>query len=144
MKGTSPDAERRDLIASLSHRNRQVEMMDDPALDPAEHRRALKGLSLLNRVSRSSCIVWQPIHALGRGLQSDRLRVLDIGSGAGDVLLGLWKLASRCQWKLDLQGIDISDRAIAYAKDRAGRQALGLSTHSSTRWKIHCLWAMTC
>ena len=74
---------------------------------------------MLNWASRSSRIVWQPIHALGHGLRIDRFRVLDIGSGAGDVLLGLWKLASRYRWKLDLHGIDISERAIAYARDRS-------------------------
>jgi SAM-dependent methyltransferase len=93
-------------------------MMDNPGLDPAEHLRALAGLSWLNWASRSPRIVWQPIHALGQSLRMDRLRVLDIGSGAGDVLLGLWKLASRYRWELDLHGIDISERAIAYARDR--------------------------
>ena len=119
-------------------------MMDDPGLDPAEHLRALKGLSLLNWASRSSRIVWQPIHALGQSLRIDQLRVLDIGSGAGDVLLGLWKLASRYRWELDLNGIDISERAIAYARDRSRTAGAGLSTLDSTCWKIHCLWAMTC
>jgi SAM-dependent methyltransferase len=94
-------------------------MMDDPGLDPEMHLHALAGLSRLNWVSRSPRIVWQPIHALGQRLRADRIRVLDIGSGAGDVLLGLWKLASRHRWKLDLRGVDISERAISYARDRS-------------------------
>jgi SAM-dependent methyltransferase len=105
-------------MASIDHRGCETEIMDDPGLDAAEHFRALEGLSRLNWASRSARLVWQPIHALSRDRRGDRLRVLDIGSGAGDVLLGLWKRASRYRLQLDLHGVDISKRAVAYARAR--------------------------
>jgi len=105
-------------MALLHARSREPEMMDNPDLDGAEHVQALLGLSRLNSASFSQRIVWRPIHALAKDLRIDRLRVLDVGSGAGDVLLGLWKMAQRHRLALDLQGVDISGRAVAYARSR--------------------------
>ena len=91
--------------------------MDDPDLDAVEHFQALQGLSRLNRVSGSSRIVWKPIRELSQRLGTDRLRILDIGTGAGDVLIGLWKYARRFRLQLELRGTDISERAIRYATE---------------------------
>jgi 2-polyprenyl-3-methyl-5-hydroxy-6-metoxy-1,4-benzoquinol methylase len=103
----------------LDERKREVELMDDPNLDQAEHLNALQGLSRLNWASRSTCIVWQPIRELSRRLEARRLCVLDVGLGAGDVLLGLWSTARRRRLDLELHGMDISGRAIQYARERS-------------------------
>lgn len=89
--------------------------MDDPALDPAEHRRALGGLRRINAVSRTAA-------GLGRVLERrwaaelDRpRRILDIACGGGDVVIVLQRRAQRkgLPWRFD--GCDISPTAVASA-----------------------------
>jgi SAM-dependent methyltransferase len=108
-------------IENLAHRHREAELMDDPDLDSARHDAALRGLSRLNRLSLSTQIVWQPIFRLARQLGTDRLRVLDIATGAGDLLLGLWKRTRAAKLQLDLHGVDISPRALDFARQRSQR-----------------------
>ena len=52
----------------LARRDRQPELMDDPALDPAEHRVALAALARINRISRSAGILWPAVKELARFL----------------------------------------------------------------------------
>jgi 2-polyprenyl-3-methyl-5-hydroxy-6-metoxy-1,4-benzoquinol methylase len=95
--------------------------MDDPGLDPAEHRRALAGLARLNAWSRSAAILWPAIRALAES--ADRaVRVLDVATGAGDVPIALCQRAQRSGVLLELLGCDVSPIAVAEAQARA-RQA---------------------
>jgi len=52
-------------------------------------------------------------------LHADRLRVLDIATGAGDVPCVLWRKAERTGLKLEIHGIDFSPRSIEFARQRA-------------------------
>lgn len=104
----------------LNRRNRKPELMDQPGLDPAEHRRALDGLRRINRVSRSSRILWEPILRLSRKLGGRPLRVLDVATGGGDLPLDLWRYG-RHSAALSLAGCDISDVAVAAARAAAER-----------------------
>ena len=70
------------MLAELSQRDRQAEVMDQPGLDPGRHAHALAGLARLNAWSRSSAIVWSAIRPLAIEQASRPLRVLDIASGA--------------------------------------------------------------
>lgn len=99
----------------------EPELMDDPQLAPAAHERALRGLARLNWLSRSPDILWPPIAALARRLQRDQLRLLDVASGAGDIPLRLWQRARRHRIDLQVQGIDVSPQAIAFARRRAAQ-----------------------
>ena len=103
----------------LSRRQCEPEVMDDPGLDPQRHVAALRGLTRLNGLSASGRIVWASIARLARQRNMDRLRVLDVASGAGDIPLGLWQTARRANLKLDLHGVDISPQAIDFARNRA-------------------------
>lgn len=98
------------------------EIMDDPHLAVAAHHRALRDLARLNRLSRSAEILWPPIRALARRLRQDRLRVLDVASGAGDVALRLWGRARRCGIELEITGLDVAPRAVEFARRRAERR----------------------
>jgi 2-polyprenyl-3-methyl-5-hydroxy-6-metoxy-1,4-benzoquinol methylase len=98
------------------------EVMDDPRLAADAHRRALRALARLNRLSRSPEILWPPIRALARRLRQDRLRVLDVASGAGDVALRLWRLARCSGIALEITGLDVAPRAVEFARRRAERR----------------------
>jgi 2-polyprenyl-3-methyl-5-hydroxy-6-metoxy-1,4-benzoquinol methylase len=93
--------------------------MDDPTLDRQRHFAALAGLARLNGLSASANIVWSPIVQLARQLKVNRLRVLDVATGAGDLPLRLWHKARRANLQLDLHGIDISPHALEFARQRA-------------------------
>ena len=102
------------------NRDLQPEVMDDPALEPGRHRRALRGLARLNLFSGSARILWPSIEALARR-ETRPLRVLDLASGAGDVPLGLWRRAVRSGLKLEILGVDVSLHAVRFARENAER-----------------------
>ena len=47
------------------------------------------------------------------------MRVLDVATGAGDIPLALWRKAQRAGLKLEIHGIDISERALEFARQKA-------------------------
>jgi 2-polyprenyl-3-methyl-5-hydroxy-6-metoxy-1,4-benzoquinol methylase len=104
---------------SLAVRDLRPEWMDQPDLEPRLHCQALVGLARINAVSGSLRIVWKPIRQLmeDEGLRS--LSILDIGSGAGDLTIGLWHKARRCGLEARVVGCDVSRVAIGYARQRA-------------------------
>jgi SAM-dependent methyltransferase len=104
----------------LRQRLRSPEIMDQPDLDPRQHVAALGGLARINFWSHSAGILWPPLKALARQLGRP-LRVLDVGSGAGDVSIRLERRARRAGIDLDLEGCDISPVAVEYARDCATR-----------------------
>lgn len=104
---------------ALRHRDRRPELMDDPALDPAAHRLALAGLARLNRVSRSAAAVWPAVRRLAAEVPGRPLKVLDVATGSGDVLLDLVREARRAGLALDAAGCDLSPVAVAAATEAA-------------------------
>lgn len=104
---------------SLAHRHRQPELMDDPALDPVEHRRALAGLARINSLSGSAKVLWPALRKLARELNRP-LRVLDIATGSGDVPLALRRFAEKERLPITFAGCDLSEVAIEVAKRTSG------------------------
>lgn len=109
------------ILTSLRARARIPELMDDPAIDPAEHRQALEGLRRLNRASDSAGTLWPEIADLSARLGRP-LKVLDVATGSGDVPRGLLRRAARRGVALEIAGCDISPTAL----DEAARQAPGV------------------
>ena len=72
------------FLSRLRLRERIPELMDDPAIDPTEHRRALAALARINRVTNSAGVLWPVIPVLARELNR-AVRVLDVATGSGDV-----------------------------------------------------------
>jgi 2-polyprenyl-3-methyl-5-hydroxy-6-metoxy-1,4-benzoquinol methylase len=106
-------------LPDITHRHREAELMDDPALDEAEHRAALRGLRRVNQLSRTAAALWGPIHRLANTPGHGPVSVLDIATGSGDVPIALARRAARDNVKLLVAACDVSERAIAMAKDRA-------------------------
>jgi len=105
----------------LVHRHRRPEIMDAPDLPPARLVETLKGLSLVNLVTRSSRLMWPDLKATARRHPDRPIRVLDVACGGGDVLLTLWRASRRAGLRVDFAGCDLSATAVAYAKEEAVR-----------------------
>jgi len=108
----------------LRQRHREPEEMDDPAIATDRLHGALAGLKRLNIASASARIVWPPIKRLARQTK-ERVRVLDIATGAGDIPIALSRRAKRAGLNLEIHGIDISPRSIDFARRQA--EAAGAS-----------------
>lgn len=93
--------------------------MDDPALDPRQHRQALAGLRRVNWFSGSARIVWRPIRRWARVHRHAPLRILDLASGGGDVAVGLWRRAQRAGVAVQILGLERSALALEVARERA-------------------------
>jgi 2-polyprenyl-3-methyl-5-hydroxy-6-metoxy-1,4-benzoquinol methylase len=103
----------------LLHRDRQPELMDDPALDSERHRHALRGLRRVNLFSRSTAILWPAIQKVARANPDRPVRIVDIASGGGDVVLGLAAKAARSRVQVEIDGCDISQLAVEHATELA-------------------------
>jgi 2-polyprenyl-3-methyl-5-hydroxy-6-metoxy-1,4-benzoquinol methylase len=107
---------------ALETRVLRPELMDDPALDASEHRRALRALSRLNRVSRAGAILWSRVRELAAAPGHPPVRLLDIATGSGDVPVELACRARREGIPISVSGVDISPCAIEEARARAARE----------------------
>ncbi len=111
------------MPTSLQHRVLLPELMDDPQLDRNEHRKALKGLARINRISDSVGLLMPGIKraaAIQRDQNPDRrLRILDLACGSGDVLLGIKKRIMAVGLNVEVVGVDISKTAVDQARHNA-------------------------
>jgi 2-polyprenyl-3-methyl-5-hydroxy-6-metoxy-1,4-benzoquinol methylase len=123
------------VLPGLARRERIPERMDDPGLDPAEHRRALAGLARLNWFSGSVGVLWPAIHALAREQSGRAVRVLDVACGSGDVPVGLCRKAKQAGVPLAADGCDISEVAVETATRSATKEgaAARFFTHDALR-----------
>jgi 2-polyprenyl-3-methyl-5-hydroxy-6-metoxy-1,4-benzoquinol methylase len=109
------------VARSLDSRDLRPELMDQPDLPDDRHRQALAGLARTNTLAGTSRSLWNPIRRLrtAKGGAYSRLSLCDIASGAGDVTVGLCRLAKRDGVKLRVTGYDISPVAVEEARSRA-------------------------
>jgi SAM-dependent methyltransferase len=103
------------FLNRLRERERIPERMDDPAISPVEHRRALAGLARINRISNSAGLLWPPIRKLAKRLARP-IRLLDVATGSGDVPAALAARARKGGVALTITGCDFSQFAIDEAR----------------------------
>jgi 2-polyprenyl-3-methyl-5-hydroxy-6-metoxy-1,4-benzoquinol methylase len=97
----------------LAERRLEPEWMDQPGLDPSLHHAALRGLSRINRLSRSAEALWSELRA------HPVKRVLDVACGGGDVTVALSRLAREAHPAARVDGCDISEVALQHARAAA-------------------------
>lgn len=101
--------------SNLRQRVMEPEDIDDPALEKEQLFGALRGLTTINFLSASAGSVWQPMVRLAREKKQDRLRILDVATGGGDIPLALWRKAKRIGLRVEVLGVDISERVLEFA-----------------------------
>ncbi len=104
----------------LSKRQLQAELMDQPDLDPAQHRAALAGLARINWWSFSASILWPRLVELANRSPT-QIRILDVATGSGDVPIRLFRRAHRAGISMTIEGCDLSPFAIEQARENARR-----------------------
>jgi len=107
------------FLSTLLHRDKQPEIMDQPGLASADHEQALRALSRINWISGVAGTLWTPIRRLAEERRGQPLRVLDLASGGGDVLIRLQGHARRAGLPITFAGAELS----ATARDFAAVQA---------------------
>ncbi|MDX2132680.1 MAG: methyltransferase domain-containing protein [Planctomycetota bacterium] len=110
-------------------RDRRPELMDDPGIDPAEHRRALRALSRLNAVSGVASSI-RP-HLLELAARHRPVRWLDVATGAGDIPVAVGAWCARRGIALDAHACDISPVALSHASRRAQDVGVSLTFHEA-------------
>jgi 2-polyprenyl-3-methyl-5-hydroxy-6-metoxy-1,4-benzoquinol methylase len=124
-------------FATLESRNRQPELMDQPGLDAGLHAHALRSLSRINWISRTSAMIWRPIRKLACEADLSRpLRILDVACGGGDVAIGLAKRAGRAGINVQVDGCDINPVAVEHARAsalRAGASQADFFVHDALK-----------
>jgi 2-polyprenyl-3-methyl-5-hydroxy-6-metoxy-1,4-benzoquinol methylase len=103
----------------IRERRLEPELMDQPDLDRALHRDALRGLRRINVLSRSAAIMWPEIAAAARRVYPRPLRVLDLACGGGDNAIALATRARQAGAAIEVHGCDISPLAVEVARQRA-------------------------
>jgi 2-polyprenyl-3-methyl-5-hydroxy-6-metoxy-1,4-benzoquinol methylase len=100
----------------MKTRNLLPELMDDPALDPREHRRALAGLRRVNSISFTDQHITKEILRVAHNRQLKEISILDVGCGGGEVATAVaCRVAERLPTQLT--GWDISPTAIESASE---------------------------
>ncbi len=114
------------MPASLNLASRELtpEVMDDPSLDAALHRQALRGLARINAVSGSARLLWTAIERALANIEKRPIRVLDLACGGGDVTLALARLGVRRHVDIEVVGCDISPTALEHARAMADGSGL--------------------
>lgn len=97
------------------------ELMDDPDLDRAAHFRALAGLQRINRWTHNASLAWRQVERLAKQRGLDRIRVLDIATGAADIPIKLLSRAEAAGLTLDIEACDISKEALELAEANCDR-----------------------
>ncbi|MEQ8316976.1 MAG: methyltransferase domain-containing protein [Phycisphaerales bacterium] len=104
------------------------ELMDDPALDPAEHAHALRGLARLNALSGVTRQFYPRLKRLASRLDRP-LTIVDIATGSADLPVALLQRARRDGVRLAITACDISKVALENASERARAAGVELATH---------------
>ncbi|MCC6153441.1 MAG: methyltransferase domain-containing protein [Candidatus Hydrogenedentes bacterium] len=96
----------------------EPELMDRQDLDSTLRQQALAGLRRINFFSLTVQHLWRPIQDFARTANRP-VRVLDIASGGGDVVLGLSRRARRARLPIEVHGCDLNPEAVNQANARA-------------------------
>ena len=101
---------------------RPPELMDDPALNQAEHDQALTALARINWISSTATQLGRRVVRLlatARSTHCGPVRIIDIACGGGDLTTAVARyLGRRLEQPVEVLGLDVSERAIGWARQR--------------------------
>lgn len=105
------------FFRALSVRAKEDELMDDFSMGGEELSEALKHLRRLNRIFAAPGPTRDGVEKLWQAIgQPQKLSILDVGAGSGDVNVKLLEWADRKGIKLEITLVDMTEEACAEAR----------------------------
>lgn len=98
------------------------ELMDDPAADPEELRRALAYLRLVNRRFGGTRATLRHLSSWSRSWGKGRITILDLGTGSADIPVEVCRWGMARGFDVHATGLDLHERTIAEARRFLGSQ----------------------
>lgn len=98
--------------------SRAPELMDRPGCDPDRLRRALDGLARVHRAFGGHRLIARPVLRSVAGRRPGPLRILDVGTGGGELAAGLGRRLRRRGWRPRFTLGDLHPRTIRIARER--------------------------
>ena len=117
---------------------RTPELMDDPSLPAADHRKALRGLARINSLAMTNRAMVRRVLAEVRRITAETprsagtpVRLLDIATGGGDLPVAIALAAKSCGLNVAVNGCDFSPIALRHAADLAACKGAAVA------WFLH-------
>ena len=105
-------------MTDFSARSERPELMDDPAVAPAELRVTLKELALVNRFLGGYAASVHAVSSLWPA-QCRELTLLDVGAGGGDTARRIADWAKNRGLKARIEGIDLAETCVQYSREQS-------------------------
>ena len=124
-----------------------AEIMDGPNVEAAAHALALEGLRRINAASKAAARMARPIVEYALREKLNRLSMLDIACGGGDVPVSVALLTRQAGVEIDLTLLDRSPTALklaAAAADRAGIGSRCVQADLMDQWNDSDFDIVTC
>lgn len=100
----------------------EAEITEGPDVDPRVAQAAYRGMATFNRLAGGIRVVRAFVAAEAARISAGRpLRVLDLGSGSGDIPLAVSAWARRRGIRVDITGVERSGTAVALGRQRIGQ-----------------------
>jgi 2-polyprenyl-3-methyl-5-hydroxy-6-metoxy-1,4-benzoquinol methylase len=103
----------------LSNRVVTQERLDDANTTAGVRLDALNGLRRANRLSSSVFHLWRELQDLAECQPGTRLRVLDVGTGGGDIIVRLSEKAAEAGVAMEFEGCDFNQETVDFAIENA-------------------------
>jgi 2-polyprenyl-3-methyl-5-hydroxy-6-metoxy-1,4-benzoquinol methylase len=135
------------LSLLTNHREMTPEIMDRADVEPDAHRDALEGLRRINAASKAAKQIARPIIALAKREGRNRISILDVACGGGDVPIGVATLAKASGIDVELILLDRSPTALQTASDAARRAGIShqcAQADLARQWPALQAYVVTC
>jgi SAM-dependent methyltransferase len=106
-------------------RRRGVELLDDPAIDPAVRARSIGDVVRSNRLFGGRRAAVRAIIAAARSVPTTRVTLLDVGTGLADIPLQAEAAATTRGARMTTIGLDSAGSLLAHARGRVGHAVCG-------------------
>lgn len=130
-----------------SERHITAEIMDAPNVEASAHAEALDGLRRINAASKTAARMAEPIIEFARRRDIQRLSMLDIACGGGDVPVGIAQAAKQSGIEIELTLLDRSETALGHAAATAASAGISCQPVRADLmgdWNVPAFDVVTC
>ena len=115
-------------LTVMKDRSSRKEILDSQDIDPSDLKKSLDFMVLINRFFGGAKVV---LDFFEKNCAQDRISVLDLGSGSGDIPFALTQWADRQKIDISITALDTQSLCLDYARDRYPSESIVYKNHSA-------------